>query len=126
VKPVYQTIFLAHGNCWRAAIASILELDIDDMPCFESMGHRFLTETRTWLNTNGYSLFRYGPENPPASYAIAVGESPRRKEVDHAIVVKDGVFVHDPFPTDFPAFAPLMALKNIKEYWAICRFDDAG
>ena len=35
MKPVYQTIFgKTNGNCFAACIASILEMDLEDVPHF--------------------------------------------------------------------------------------------
>jgi hypothetical protein len=125
MKKVYQTKHSVRlrGNCWRAAIASILEIGIDSMPPFEDTGHRCLEETRIWLNANGYSLFRYDANNPPASYAIAVGKSPRHEDVNHAIVVKDGVFQHDPY---MGSNEHAQHLDDIQEYFAICKSDDSN
>jgi hypothetical protein len=122
MRPVFQTKFPVHGNCWRAAIASILEIDIDAMPAFEDFGHRCLKETRLWLKNAGYGLLRYESDKPPAFFAIAIGKSPRNPNINHAIVVKDGYFVHDPYS---PSICSI-ELLDIQEYYVLCRLDDAG
>jgi hypothetical protein len=113
-----QTKFPIRGNCWRAAIASLLEIDIDSMPAFEDAGHRMFVDTRTWATEQGYSVFTYDADNPPASYAIAFGQSLRRSDSDHAIVVEDGVMVHDPHPSS-------EGLLEVKGYWVIFRDEES-
>jgi hypothetical protein len=118
MRPVMQTKFPVRGNCWRAAIASLLEIGIDSMPAFEDAGHRMFSDTRTWAMNEGYSVFAYDADKPPASYAIAFGQSPRRFDSDHAIVVEDGVMVHDPHPSS-------EGLRDVKGYWVICRDEES-
>jgi hypothetical protein len=115
MKPVYQTKFSPNGNCWRAVIASILAIEIDSMPHFEEIPHRLLIDTRIWLAGTGLALERYSSDLVPRGYAIAVGTSPRNLAVDHAIVVKEGKFAHDPFPGS----KNCVVLLNVKEYFKI-------
>lgn len=119
MQRVMQTKFPVRGNCWRAAVASLLEIDIDSMPAFEDSGHCMFYNTRKWAKSQGFSVFTFDAENPPASYSIAFGSSPRLSDSDHAIVVEDGVMVHDPHPSG-------EGLVTVKGYWVFCRSDDDG
>lgn len=99
------------GDCWRACIASVLDLPRDEVPHFiEQARHEGDWVQNTLSFLRGYGLvgeFFDGP--PPAyeGYAIATGKSPRGDWL-HAVVVKlspaedDLVQVwlaHDPHPS---------------------------
>ncbi|MBY0548701.1 MAG: hypothetical protein K2W95_15635 [Candidatus Obscuribacterales bacterium] len=123
MKPVFQTVKHnpphAYGNCYRACIASILEIDIDDIPPFETMGGfndggesgdewwRVYTE---WLAARGLLESRHPVEQGrvPKGYSILGGRSPRFPETGHCVVAKDGEIVHDPAG---------VGLEQIREFW---------
>lgn len=119
--PVDQTEFGARGDCFRACVASILELASADVPHFCEPGvtswwHFFLD----WATNRGYVVETGGPfhgehwytyegsrfewsaypwdERPPVGYSILTGTSPRHVVTNgqHAVVALDGVMVHDP------------------------------
>jgi hypothetical protein len=51
---IYQTIIdKSHGNCMQAAIASLLELSLEEVPNFNTLGHE-------WFNTFYHFLHKYG------------------------------------------------------------------
>ncbi len=87
------------GNCQRAAMASILEIGIDDMPPFElaATSSDFWEDIRIWLEERGLRLAMYDEEDPPKGYALAYGPAPRG--VRHAVVVLDGALAWDPHPS---------------------------
>jgi hypothetical protein len=59
MKPVFQTVMDANrGNCLSAAIASILELDIAEVPNFEVLNGDFMARVNEWLRPRGYAWFR--------------------------------------------------------------------
>lgn len=61
MKPVHQTIFdSSKGNCLSAAIASILELSIDDVPNFcKDFGLGYFDEAvQLFLRNRGYAWLR--------------------------------------------------------------------
>lgn len=82
-----------NGNCWRAAIASILEIGIDDIPHLEDAEYGWV-DFHEFLLTQG--MVPKFSDDPPEGYVLAVGLSPRG--VSHCVVAKDGEFVHDPHP----------------------------
>ena|ERR1043166_9715325 len=59
MKPVLQTVFDRHkGNCLSAAIASVLEIDISEVPNFEVLNGDFISRVNEWLRPRGYAWFR--------------------------------------------------------------------
>lgn len=117
--PVDQTIFAGDpegrkGDCFRACLASILELKSEEVPhFFELYGYGFSKQVKEWLKERyGISLVRvfiakdritvWGAEG----YFIASGRSPRsttEKPLEHAVVMlaEDNRIsvAHDPHPS---------------------------
>lgn len=100
MKPVFQT--KAHegdvrGNCLRASLASILEIEIEDMPAFEDMpASSWRSELERWLARQGYRLDESREKAPSGCHFIAVGKD--RQGRTHAVVALEGKMVHDPYP----------------------------
>lgn len=87
------------GNCFSAAVASILELPLTDVPFFMT-GDDWYVGFQAWLLARGlvadyYPAYRERPDG----YAILSGLSPRYEGVYHSVVALDGVLVHDPHPS---------------------------
>jgi hypothetical protein len=112
LKPIPQSIFVStgvRGDCFRACVASILELPIEDVPHFVAIEKDWWGEVQRWLAK--WDLFalwiRVGEDfmlGWPAetTYCILNGESPRAKGRKHCVVARlDGwnfEVVHDPHP----------------------------
>jgi len=109
VKPVYQTIFgPPHGNCLQAAVASILELNLDEVPNFmavESEGDwldiyiDFMA--RQGLQPLFLDIEQMGQVEPgwvPLGWHLMSGVSPRCAPYHHEIVCYRGEPIHDPYP----------------------------
>lgn len=78
----------------QAAVASILELPLDEVPHFaEVPGDSFETMV-LWASTEGYSLTR---NRNKRGLTMMVGLSPRG-DWNHAVVARNGLLVHDPYP----------------------------
>lgn len=106
MKPVKQSKLHcadgAHrGNCYAAALASLLEIPLWMVPPFEAMENTWRSRTDEWLaacfglkliDTNGHQVDKL-PE-----FYIASGLSPRC--VKHSVVYSAGALVHDPHPSD--------------------------
>jgi hypothetical protein len=57
MKPVFQNKFgHEQGNCLQAAVASILERNIDDVPDFNMSGIGWFEEMYEWAIKEGYGL----------------------------------------------------------------------
>lgn len=102
MKPVDQTKFgYPEGNCFSACVASLLELDLSEVPFF--MGREDWWEAfARWLYPRGlYPLhfpMRVDGLGPPGLY-IAGGASPRDPQYMHAVVARGREIVHDPNPS---------------------------
>lgn len=136
MKPVRQTLFGNKvGNCYPAALASVLEVPLETVPNFCEGDDPYWTERcQEWLSQHfGLTLLRYyAKEGRPAQavYDAAVGTwcmlsgpSPRGN-FDHTVVgqvqkapddpklpgapIRHVAFVHDPHPSDD-------FLKSLKE-----------
>lgn len=103
--PVSQTSFHSPpdslGNCFRACVASILEVRIDALPRFEvwmfNNPENWTSIFESWVR---HSELDRGVEWlpwPDEEKAIAIGPSPRCSS-NHAIIIEDGKVLHDPHP----------------------------
>jgi hypothetical protein len=86
------------GDCFRACVASILEMDIDDLPNYH--GYNWWNRWIAWGTKHGLVFECYYPDEvpPEAEYVIAGPKSPRIPDITHAVVVKNGKIVWDPHP----------------------------
>ena len=114
MRPVMQTRFgRPLGNCWAAAIASILELPLEavdwsaDMtaeqiepPGQPDVSDAWLRRRDERLASLGFYMLRqlYDPTliYPDGVHCIALGQT--STGVGHACVWRDGKIVHDPHP----------------------------
>lgn len=104
MKPVHQTSFFDpsnpdhRGNCLQAAVASIMELELDQVPNFMQMAHdhgqSWFMLLLSWVQGGGWNLRSEAPTSGPY---LVCGPSPRG-ETGHAVVFDGGVMVHDPHP----------------------------
>ena len=95
MKSVTQSKVGAHGRCFPACVASILEVPEASVPGYEDT-----PDVYQWLAKRGLE-YRQVPidGNPaPVGYHIIEGISPRGGQ--HAVVGLDGKIVHDPHPQD--------------------------
>lgn len=97
------------GNCWTAAIASILELPLHEVPNFIEIdvegGEDWYLHTIRFLKEHGWSIIQTFDENDeeflpqPDEYYLQTGVSPRGDgTVYHVVVAQNGKMVHDPHP----------------------------
>lgn len=101
MKPVTQSRVDEDGTCFRACIASILEVPEKRIPDFGASGddETWWADVQAWLNKAGYTYRRVPIDGTkPVGYSTIEGLSPRGGL--HACVAKDGVLVHDPHPQD--------------------------
>jgi len=108
MKPTMQTMFFdkdGTGNCFEACIASILEMELSEVPMFH--GENWFSKFYDWLISKGFEY--NGTINPSDifnykigidGYFIVAGESPRGNHIrgGHAVIYKSGKLVHDPHP----------------------------
>jgi hypothetical protein len=112
LKPVFQTRFKGYprgtqpgpdcGNCLQACVASILELDLEDVPNFAEVEgeHGWWQALQDFVTERGFFLYALDPEHgaPEDTYYLAVGDSPRG-DFNHVVVANGTAIVHDPNPT---------------------------
>ena len=112
MKPVFQTKFGGigdpvdeQGDCIRACLASIFEIEMDDVPSFltgtdlEADFHPWYERMNVWLATRNLCLVtvEHGRQAGMWGFAMLGTESPRIKG-GHLVVVKGFDVVHDPHP----------------------------
>lgn len=93
----------AAGDCLRAAVASVLGADLDDVPHFvQYVEHPAGTDSHLWYwalvgfcAAHGWEV-SYTTEQPEG-WALADGMSPRGHM--HVVVAYDGKVIHDPHPS---------------------------
>lgn len=104
MKFVDQTTFgEENGNCFSACIASILELNIEEVPTFvaEKNWYKAFTE---WLKPRGYYSMYWNIKDYDESFlddfgiCILGGQSPRGDFL-HAVVAEGRKVIHDPHPS---------------------------
>jgi len=115
MKPIIQTdTSFETGNCGEACLASILEIELSDIPPFHnpddpSDGHYYCRKLRNFLNQFGLSYIDVEMQDghDPTDFfkdcwIIAGGPSPRGTEEwhRHAVVWRNGKIVHDPHPSN--------------------------
>ena len=115
--PVLQTQFYdptmpvdeQRGNCLQAALASLLDLSLEDVPHFvqDHVNHdgdnvhewNWWHCMRKWLKSRGFYIISAGTRAPePGEYVLATGPSPRGKGIHHVVISLDGLLAHDPHP----------------------------
>jgi len=99
-----------YGDCQRAVIASLLELNIEDVPHFlrDANGHAvgFWEGLQSFLASKGYAYLTVPARSGAAFYGSEAdiyheisGPSPRGNGVFHAVVGKNGEVHFDPHPS---------------------------
>lgn len=87
------------GDCFRACVASILEMPIEELPTYNS--ESWLLSWNNWLEKYGlYLQYKtYGKGNFAGGYWIASVPSLNLGEgVKHVVVMHKDKLVHDPSP----------------------------
>lgn len=91
------------GDCFRACIASILEVPIDAVPHFVLLGSRWSKVMNGYLEALSKDIEWVKGTPPDGVWAIATVKSPRfldgQRELLHSVIWRDGKVVHDPHPS---------------------------
>ncbi len=94
--PVDQTAFgKPNGNCFQAALASLLELPLGEVPHVVVHADWFDRLT-AWALGQGVELVPLDTAWTPRGYYLASG--PAARGLAHTCVYRDGVLAHDPHP----------------------------
>lgn len=100
MKPVNQTITDSQrGNCLQAAVASLFELELDEVPHFIDYGEEWWSVLQDWAAQHNLVVM-YHTDPPFGCYTIMSGISPRDSNERHAVIRgPSGHIIHDPHPT---------------------------
>jgi hypothetical protein len=128
MKPVMQTIFTnedetVHGNCLSACLASLLEMQIDEVPAFNLMGGEWGIELYNFLQKHDYTSQGTGYAQNGIEklekyegidgYVIVQGKSFREYVTrGHAVIYYHGKLAHDPHPSK-------LGLKEVEDWLMI-------
>lgn len=98
MKLIYQTLFeKGQGNCLSAALASILEWELEDIPNFSLYKSWFYPELTKWLTSCNLGMIGL-PNFPYNAYHLIKVKSPRIEGSFHELVGFSGKRIHDPHP----------------------------
>jgi hypothetical protein len=103
------------GNCTQAAVASLLGLDLNEVPHFILID-AWLEYLVTWAALRGWTILRYNPDRPTA-FGLASG--PSERGVRHMVVMVDGEIAWDPHPSR-------AGLLRVTDVWEFTRADPAS
>ena len=87
------------GDCFRACIASVLELPADAVPHFALLGNRWSRVADAFCEALSRDLEWHDGEPPDDIWAIVTVQSPRGSDVRHSVIYRGGKMVHDPHPS---------------------------
>jgi hypothetical protein len=97
MKAIWQTRFEdKSGDCLSAAIASILEWDLDEIPNFSFYGNQFYPKLWEWLKERNIGIMAI--DNIPTGFHLIKVRSPRVSGAYHELVGLNGERIHDPHP----------------------------
>jgi hypothetical protein len=101
VKPIDQTRFYdppkSRGNCQQAATASLLGLELDEVPNFIEQPQGFWPSFWEFLSSRGLVALDLDGDKHFDCYHLAYG--PSERGVSHAVVYRSGKLAHDPHPS---------------------------
>jgi len=116
MKPVYQTRLFTNGNCFEDSIASLLELDIDDVPDLLAYqdDQRWVGKLNEWLAQKGLcymeSLLPLEDVEDFFSnkdfYHTIISDTTSDGKVKHAVIARKGKMIHDPHPAQLKMIEP--------------------
>lgn len=101
------------GNCTQAVFASILGLELDEVPDFNTIHQHaehsgyYYDHLERWCREKGFQLTMLRADNVFGGYYLADGPSPRG--ASHFVVMKSGSIHHDPHPSR----AGILMVKHI-------------
>lgn len=87
------------GDCFRACVASVLEVPTAAVPHFALLGSRWGRVASAYLDALGKELEWEVGQPPDDIWAIVTVQSPRTKDLKHSVIYHGGAMVHDPHPS---------------------------
>ncbi len=110
MKPVTQSRTGLDGNCFESCIASLLELqlaEVPDLAAYEDDG-RWLKKLNEWLGPKyGLAYLELSIAHDETDnffsdkdfYHVMIGPTERSGKIKHAVIGRKGRMVHDPHPS---------------------------
>lgn len=100
MTPVTQTREGSNGNCLQAALASVTNKRIDEVPDFAGRGKDWLWDLLVWCKRQGLrALYTKNRHALLAHRGLAVVQGKAARGFKHAVVYRDGRLAHDPHPS---------------------------
>ena len=137
--PKFQNKFYPNGNCFPASIASLIEMEVDDVIQIQEYyksGCDWGQILKDWLKEKGYEILPanefmvfhldlnhiYQSEKEieedikqlKDEYYMVSGKSPRYENESHIVIYQNGKLVHDPHPDNTGILSIDGFLKIIK------------
>lgn len=112
---------LQKGNCFQAAVASIMELPLDDVPNFiEFEDHEWFEKFIEFLDSRSYEYGWHYPHDGQENkgYSIGSGISPRATKdcrITHAVICLDGEMVFDVHPDRTGILGDFILFETIRK-----------
>jgi len=100
------------GNCLQAAVASLLDVDIEEVPHF-ALNADWDKQLKDWLLNRRLAWFKVGLLEVPDMLCILAGTSPRG--IKHVVIGRGTHTIHDPHPDR-------SGLKSIDSAWIFAPF----
>nr|WP_228857592.1 hypothetical protein [Pseudomonas syringae] len=120
MKPIFQTKMFKYGqrgNCMRAALASIFEIGIDEIPSFEEMARGEWGDAfKQWLFEIGYTLVDTKADPRLDDFYLAIG-SAGEKDTTHCVVYYNGELAHDPYPAAELVNGSSGGIRDARRFW---------
>jgi len=102
-KPTLQTTWGDKGNCLNACIATLFDVDIDDVPCFDEDNENWIFELSEWMRGEFGKYVcsvKFQSDDQAAllgdSLTIAGINSPNPDVERHAVITQSYRIVFDP------------------------------
>lgn len=101
----------------RAALASVFELVIDEIPAFEEMAQGEWGDAfKQWLFEIGFTLVDAKTDPLLNDFYLAIG-SAGDKGATHCVVYHNGRLVHDPYPAAERTCGMSEGIRDARRFW---------
>ena len=116
MTPVYQTIISGtEGNCMQAAIASLLDMKLEEVPDFKKSGHLWMQDIYRFLWNNGYE-YHGSIRNPRDFGSWGEDRMSKIKELSPGI---DGFYFAIVYSPTFANFSDFNTNKSVTTHAVI-------
>jgi len=126
MEPIKQTIFgKPNGNCLAACVASIFEVDLEEVPNFGEWKSYWIDELRKYCieKHNMYPLIlqpmTYDGKEKVKYPGYYIASGPAARGLLHSVILFDGKLAHDPHPDN-------SGIKSVNDLIVFLALDPAG